>query len=116
MNTTSVEEFRERLRAARQRLLATIAATDEELATLEGHQAGALTEDVPTETVTSILSRLEGRERHELDEITAAQARLASGTYGVCERCGKPIAIARLRALPATRYCKACESALETSR
>ncbi len=113
MNTTTVEEFRQTLRAARQRLFGTVAATDEELATLEAHQAGAPTEDVATTAATTILSRLEGRERQELDEIDAAQARLESGVFGVCERCRKPIPLARLRALPTTRYCRPCEAAQE---
>jgi RNA polymerase-binding transcription factor DksA len=71
---------------------------------------------VSTATAMAILSRLEGRERHELDEIAAAQARLESGVFGVCERCGKAIPLARLRALPITRSCLACEAARETAR
>ena len=90
--------------------------TDEELATLETHPAGALSEDVATDTATTILSRLEGQERHELDELDAAQARLESGAFGVCQRCGKAIPLARLRAVPITRYCLACEAARETAR
>jgi DnaK suppressor protein len=116
MKETIVQEFQRRLRAARARLLGTVTTTDEELATLEAHPAGALSEDVMTEAATAILSRLEGRERHELDEIDAAQARLESGVFGVCERCGKPIPLERLRALPATRHCIACEGGHEAAR
>lgn len=104
-----VEEFAERLARARRAIYATVATTDEELATLEAHQAGNLTEDAVTEVVTTILSRLEGREKHALDEIDAAQARLAAGTYGVCEHCGRAIPIERLRAILAARYCVACQ-------
>lgn len=43
--------------------------------------------------------------REQLDEIEAALERLDAGTYGTCETCGKPIADARLEAIPATRYC-----------
>jgi DnaK suppressor protein len=104
-----VQEFAERLARARRDICATVATTDEELATLEAHQAGNLTEDAATEVVTTILSRLEGREKHALDEIDAAQARLAAGTYGVCERCACAIPIERLRALPSARHCVACQ-------
>lgn len=110
---TTEEEFRERLREARSRLYGTVARTDEELATLEAHQPGAPSEDVTTEQVTAILSRLEGQEKHELDEIDAAQARLAAGTYGVCEGCVKPIPLARLRALLIARRCLSCQLAQE---
>jgi DnaK suppressor protein len=46
--------------------------------------------------------------RHDLAEITAAQARVAAGTYGTCERCGRPIAPERLEARPAARTCVTC--------
>ena len=43
-----------------------------------------------------------------LDEISAALARLDDGTYGVCETCGQPIPLDRLRARPTARRCVAC--------
>ena len=109
MNRDLVEEFAQRLREARAELYRTVAQTDDELATLEAHQPGAPGEDVNTELATAVLSRLEGQEKHELDEIDAAQARLAAGTFGVCEGCGKPIPLTRLRALPAARSCVPCQ-------
>ena len=109
LTSTLVEEFRERLARARRDLYATVATTDEELATLEAHQAGSPPEDVTTEMASAILSRLEGQEKHEMDEIDAAQARLAAGTYGTCEACGRAIPLARLRAMPTARYCVACQ-------
>ena len=39
-----------------------------------------------------------------LAEVENALSKLASGTYGVCEACGRPIPIARLRVLPEARY------------
>jgi DnaK suppressor protein len=90
-----------------------VARTDEELATLEAHQPGAPMEDVATALATQILSRLEGRERHDLDEIDAAQARLEAGTFGVCEGCRQPIPLARLRAMPTARSCVGCQTRAE---
>jgi len=109
MNRDLVDEFAQRLREARAELYRTVAQTDDELATLESHQPGAPGEDVNTELATAVLSRLEGQEKHELDEIDAAQARLAAGTFGVCEGCGKPIPLARLRAMPTARSCVPCQ-------
>jgi RNA polymerase-binding transcription factor DksA len=43
--------------------------------------------------------------REALDEVDAALVRLAEGTYGRCEVCGKPIGAARLEAMPAARLC-----------
>lgn len=46
--------------------------------------------------------------RHRLVEVTDAERRLAEGTYGVCEDCGRPIAAARLEARPEARTCIGC--------
>lgn len=45
---------------------------------------------------------------NELRELDAAADRVDAGTYGTCERCGEPIAEARLDALPAARRCIRC--------
>jgi DnaK suppressor protein len=109
MKRHMMAEFAKRLRRARAQLYRTVAQTDEELATLEAPQPGASGEDVATQVVTAVLSRLQGQEKHELDEIDAAQTRLAAGTYGVCEECGMPIPLTRLRALPVARCCMPCQ-------
>ena len=46
-----------------------------------------------------------------LADVDAALARIAAGTYGVCERCGREIAPDRLRARPTARTCIACAAA-----
>ena len=43
-----------------------------------------------------------------LVEIEAALDRLAAGTYGVCERCGRRIPDERLQARPTARTCVGC--------
>lgn len=48
--------------------------------------------------------------RQHLTELEAAEARLADGTYGTCESCGRPIAAARLEARPVARECIDCAS------
>lgn len=44
-----------------------------------------------------------------LSQIDAALARMEDGTYGTCGRCGKPIAKARLAALPQASLCLNCK-------
>jgi RNA polymerase-binding transcription factor DksA len=41
--------------------------------------------------------------RQQLAEVEHALGKFAQGTYGLCEVCGKPIPLARLRALPWAR-------------
>jgi RNA polymerase-binding transcription factor len=107
------KEFERRLRQARREVWRTVVRTNEELATLDAHQAGAPSEDAGTVAVAGVLARLDSAERRLLDEIDAAQARLAAGTFGACEQCGKSIPLARLRAVPAARLCVVCERAAE---
>lgn len=45
-----------------------------------------------------------------LAELTAAQRRLATGTYGVCEACGAALPTARLLARPEARLCVPCSA------
>ena len=53
---------------------------------------------------------LAGSLRETLNDIDAALAKFDSGTYGMCEECGKPIAAARLEAMPFARLCISCAS------
>jgi RNA polymerase-binding transcription factor DksA len=40
-----------------------------------------------------------------LEDVDHALGKLDSGTFGVCEECGSPIADARLEAMPTARLC-----------
>jgi DnaK suppressor protein len=40
----------------------------------------------------------------DLGEVENALAKFDQGTYGLCEVCGRPIPLARLRVLPEARY------------
>ena len=47
----------------------------------------------------------------ELAELEAALSRLASGSFGACERCGSALGTQRLLAEPMARRCHACQEA-----
>jgi RNA polymerase-binding transcription factor DksA len=110
------EELGDRLLSARLRLARMVATTDDELETLAARESREIAEDAATGTVGDLLSRLQGRERHELDEIDAAQRRLEAGVFGTCEGCHHAIPLARLRAMPAARRCATCQTREETER
>lgn len=113
LESSLVREFQQRLQLTRTRLLRTAVTTDAELATLEGREPGAPIEDAVRERMLGILSRLEDHERHELEEIDAAVARLGAGTFGVCEGCGGSIPLPGLRVMPAARFCLTCQTGRE---
>ena len=48
--------------------------------------------------------------RETLNEVEHALAKFDHESYGMCESCGKPIAEARLEAMPAARFCIDCAS------
>ena len=45
------------------------------------------------------------RDAAEVRDISAAQARIGAGTYGVCIECGRPIGRKRLEAYPTAKRC-----------
>ncbi|MEU6782596.1 TraR/DksA C4-type zinc finger protein [Nonomuraea angiospora] len=49
--------------------------------------------------------------KSHLADLDTALKRLDDGAYGVCEVCGRPIAVERLKARPAAKTCIACASA-----
>ena len=54
------------------------------------------------------VAALIGQAREHLGQIDAAMARLADGSYGRCEHCGRPIGAARLAARPVATTCMNC--------
>jgi DnaK suppressor protein len=54
------------------------------------------------------LAALASQARDHVARVDAAVLRLAEGTYGRCERCGQPIADARLAARPVSTLCITC--------
>jgi len=54
--------------------------------------------------------------RDLLDKIDKAMAKIDEGTYGLCDRCGKPIEKARLKALPYANLCLKDKQAEERVR
>jgi len=55
---------------------------------------------------------LENSIREELTKVEHALDKIEKGTYGICDNCGKPIAPARLEALPQASYCMDCKALL----
>jgi DnaK suppressor protein len=51
-----------------------------------------------------------------LVQVESALRRLDEGSYGICARCGREIADARLEALPYAIYCITCQAQIEHER
>jgi DnaK suppressor protein len=63
-----------------------------------------------------IAFRLGEHESRIVADIDQALLRMDEGSYGVCERCSKPIDERRLDAMPTARYDAACQSIIEANQ
>jgi RNA polymerase-binding protein DksA len=59
---------------------------------------------------------LRDRATQQLELVDAALERIAGGSFGVCLRCGKPIAAERLEALPWAGHCIDCQRLVDRGR
>jgi len=59
--------------------------------------------------------RIRERESRLVAKINEALERIEDGTYGMCERCGRPISVERLKARPVTTLCIKCKKKQETA-
>ena len=50
--------------------------------------------------------------QRKLSDVNIALQKIVKGKYGMCERCGLAIPVARLKLLPEARYDVACEQLL----
>jgi DnaK suppressor protein len=102
-----------RVAADRDRTVARIAALERDLAALfdatedapdDEHDPEGATIGFERAQVTALLADAR-RQLAELDEVAD---RVAAGTYGTCEACGRPIGTERLEARPTARRCVRC--------
>ncbi len=104
---SELERERERIRArlaGRQEAERTLEQSDRELPLDEAEHGTNLAEIRSSRTLDELAIRRLAALDHALD-------RAAQGVLGICERCGGPIPVARLRALPGATACVACARA-----
>lgn len=112
LTAKELEELRARLleeRAHLEQQLATI--VDESFAATQSDISGDVgLDDESADAGTATFERekdlsIENNVRDLLRKIEGALKRMDAGTYGLCERCGKPIEKARIKALPYVDLC-----------
>ena len=65
------------------------------------------------DTERSYIFRIRDRESVLIKKINASLQDIEDGVYGICDDCGKDIAIARLKARPVARRCIRCKTRQE---
>ena len=102
-----LENERKHLAEELEQLLVNAQPSDERR---EGSPFGKREEEA---TETSELEKRLAMEKRTRDQLTAVEHALekfAQGTYGLCDKCGKPIDPERLEALPQASLCLECKS------
>ena len=107
------EKLKMRLEAERERLLNELSQTnvvERENLGYGNHMADDATEAFEQAKNLALRQNLE----RLLDQVEGALGRFEAGTYGLCERCGKEIDPARLKALPYATLCLSCQQRRES--
>ncbi|MCD6518424.1 MAG: TraR/DksA C4-type zinc finger protein [Anaerolineae bacterium] len=111
-----MEDLKAYLEAERERLRAEIARSD--LSTGE-KRTGYSTHMADDATIAFEQAKNVSLRRSQealLAEVEDALKRMENGTYGICQRCGRMIDLARLKAMPTAALCLACQELLEQRR
>ena len=59
-------------------------------------------------TIAEAFDRLDVRGKAEIEAIDLALGKIRLGSYGLCELCGDPVPVERLKVLPSARLCLDC--------
>ncbi len=79
----------------------------------EGDASGDLCDAAQDGSCTELNSQLAALESRDLSQIERAIVRIRDGRYGTCEGCDARIPVERLRALPFSTCCIACQTKRE---
>lgn len=123
MDQEKLESFRGALLARRDEVQAELerlgqemqwlgADQEDERGSLGNHLADDGSNVMEQERIGTVVEDL----RDILRQVDGALVRIENGTYGICQRCGKPIGKERLEAFPYVEFCIECRSFLERQR
>ena len=108
-----IDEVLSDLHDDRARVVRTLTAQEAELAGLMRDAGDGAGHDQADMGATSFERDQEltvvNNEREKLAQIDRALARIADGTYGICESCGNPIGKGRAMAFPRATLCLTCK-------
>lgn len=114
MNKELLDWFAQLLREQRNHFLQEFRRAEQGLDVIAEERESELEEHAQEEQTARLLTRLDDQTLHAVKEIDAGLQKILDGSYGKCEACHKSIAIARLRSLPAARFCRSCAGQSES--
>jgi DnaK suppressor protein len=108
VNASSLDQYKRLLLAKRRELLPATVGTFLNSGRAERWR-GDPTDRATEESQTTLQAHLRESDTHLLRAIEEALARIAQGTFGMCDSCKRPIAEARVKLVPSTSD-KECEA------
>ena len=115
LSAAQVEELRSLLEHERSTVRERFEQLDEQTKGLV-QDPGDQQDHATVETQIRELRDLSERDLLRLKELDDALARMADGTYGLCDDTGEPIPFGRLKLQPTTRYTVEAQEAIEAER
>ena len=112
MNERNLKQFKKQLNAWLADLLRQADQTVRDLQDIDLRQADTL-DLAAAENNRNFSLRIRRRENRLIHKIQRSLRDIEEGTYGICEACGEPIGLKRLKARPVTRHCIRCKTEME---
>jgi DnaK suppressor protein len=115
MKQRDLNTFKKLLNERRQELMTEAVGTMQGMGMVGDEREGFPdpTDRASLEGNRNLTLRIRDRERKLITKIDEALGRIEDGSYGVCEECGGPIGVERLKARPVTTLCIQCKSEQE---
>jgi len=113
MDKENIEYFKELLTKRLEDLLAQADSTVSSMTNQKDNFPDP-TDRASLESDRNFMLRIRDRESKLIKKIKKALARIESGEFGICEKCGGDISIKRLKARPVTTQCIDCKTKEES--
>jgi len=109
LNKKEMEPYRQMLLELKQKLIKEVLLNQEASNESIDGEVLDLADQASDSYDKDLANSLSETERARLVAVEAALGRVDQGTYGVCEACGNPIPLPRLKVLPFAKLCVQCQ-------
>lgn len=109
LNKKEMEPYRQMLLELKQKLIKEVLLNQEASNESIDGEVLDLADQASDSYDKDLANSLSETERARLNAVEAALGRVDLGTYGVCEACGNPIPLPRLKVLPFAKLCVQCQ-------
>jgi len=113
MRKREIEEIRKKLVLDRDRILNNARKTMDNITDPNFDDLNDEGDVASSETDQTINLRLRDREAMLLSKIEKALKKFEDDSFGICESCGEPISVKRLKARPVAQLCIRCKQEME---